>query len=142
LGVPATREEFPTMRFFLKVFSGGESTVKKIELQTVENMKRLGVYKPEFDITIGIYCSLVDQYKALEKEFKMSKFTVVEETGYSDNKKKHPIVGSLESLRKDILAYSNALGLTPAGLRKINDNMKPNKKKQSKLEQALNNFGT
>lgn len=116
--------------------------MKKIELQTVENMKRLGVYKPEFDITIGIYCSLVDQYKALEKEFKMSKFTVVEETGYSDNKKKHPIVGSLESLRKDILAYSNALGLTPAGLKKINDNMKPDKKKQSKLEQALNNFGT
>lgn len=116
--------------------------MKKIELQTVENMKRLGVYKPEFDTTISIYCSLVDQYKALEKEFKLSKFSVVEETGYSDNKKKHPIVGSLESLRKDILAYSNALGLTPAGLKKINDNMKPDKKKQSKLETALNNFGT
>lgn len=116
--------------------------MKKIEIQTIENMKMLGVYKPEFNTTIQIYCSLIDQYNALEKEFKKTKFTVVEETGYSDNKKKHPIVGSLESLRKDILAYSNALGLTPAGLKKINDNMKPEKKNQSKLEQALNNFGT
>jgi hypothetical protein len=45
-------------------------------------------------------------------------------------------------LRKDILAYSNALGLTPAGLRKIKDGYKEQKKSQSKLEQALNNFGT
>jgi P27 family predicted phage terminase small subunit len=105
-------------------------------------MKRLGIYKPEFDTTISIYCSLVEQYQQLEKDFKKSKFTVVEETGYSDNKKKHPIVGSLESLRKDILAYSNALGLTPAGLRKIKDGYKEQKKSQSKLEQALNNFGT
>jgi P27 family predicted phage terminase small subunit len=116
--------------------------MKKIELQTIENMKKLGVYKPEFDTTIQIYCSLIDQYQTLEKNFKKTKFTVVENTGYSDNKKKNPLVGSLESLRKDILAYSNALGLTPAGLKKINDNMKPEKKNQSKLEQALNNFGT
>ena len=115
--------------------------MKKIELQTVDNMKSLGIYKPEFDTTIQIYCSLVEQYQQLEKNFRKSKFTVVEETGYSDNKKKHPIVGSMESLRKDILAYSNALGLTPAGLKKINDSMKPDKKKESKLEMALNNFG-
>jgi hypothetical protein len=47
----------------------------------------------------------------------------------------------MESLRKDILAYSNALGLTPAGLKKIKD-QQPEQKKQSKLEMALNNFGT
>jgi P27 family predicted phage terminase small subunit len=117
-------------------------SLKKIELLTIENMKKLGVYKEEFDTTIQIYCSLIDQYTALEKEFKKTKFTVIEKTGYSDNTKKNPLVGSLESLRKDILAYSNALGLTPAGLKKINDNMKPEKKKQSKLEMALNNFGT
>jgi P27 family predicted phage terminase small subunit len=118
------------------------NNLKRIELQTIENMKKLGVYKPEFDMTISIYCSLIDQYQALEKEFRKSKFTVIEKTGYSDNTKKNPLVGSLESLRKDILAYSNALGLTPAGLKKINDNMKPATKKQSKLETALSNFGT
>src|SRR4051794_4999832 len=112
--------------------------MSKLEMQIKENMKKLEIYKPEFDMTISIYASLIDQYQQLEKEFRKSKFTVVEETGYSDNKKKHPIVGSLESLRKDILAYSNALGLTPAGLKRINDDANKTKPKLSKLEQALN----
>lgn len=102
----------------------------------------LETYKPEFDLTISIYASLVDQYQQLEKEFRKSKFSVVEDTGYSDNKKKHPLVGSMESLRKDILAYANALGLTPAGLKKISEQSNQKKRKQSKLEQALDNFGT
>lgn len=113
----------------------------KLANQTKENMKELGVYKPEFDMTISIYAGLVEQYNALEKEFKKTKFKVVEKTGYSDNAKKSPMVATLESLRKDILQYSNALGLTPAGLKKINDEMKPQQKKMSKLEMALNNFG-
>jgi phage terminase small subunit len=115
--------------------------LKKIALETKENMKALGVYKPEFDVTIDIYAGLVEQYQALEKEFKKTKFVVVEKTGYSDNSKKSPIVATLENLRKDILSYSNALGLTPSGLKKINDSMKPEKKTVSKLEMALNNFG-
>jgi phage terminase small subunit len=107
-----------------------------------ENMDALGIYKPEFDMTIEIYAGLIDQYQQLEKDFKKSKFTVVEKTGYSDNSKKSPMVNTLESLRKDILAYSNALGMTPAGLKKINDGMKPTQKAASKLESALINFGT
>jgi hypothetical protein len=51
------------------------------------------------------------------------------------------MVATLENLRKDILQYSNALGLTPSGLKKINDNMQPQQKQQSKLEMALSNFG-
>ena len=116
--------------------------MKKLEMQIAENMMALGIYKPEFNITISIYAGLVEQYQMLEKEFKKSKFTVVEKTGYSDNTKKSPMVGTLESLRKDILSYSNALGLTPSGLKKINDEMKQEKKVISKLEMALNSFGT
>lgn len=114
----------------------------RIETKTKENMITLGIYKPEFDTMIEIYAGLVEQYQALEKDFKKTKFTVVEKTGYSENKKRAPIVASLESLRKDILQYSNVLGLTPAGLKKIKDNMKDDSKKQSKLEQALISFGT
>jgi phage terminase small subunit len=114
----------------------------KVEHQTRQNMQTLGVYKPEFDMTISIYAGLVEQYIALEKEFKKSKFKVIEKTGYSDNAKKSPMVATLESLRKDILQYSNALGLTPSGLKKINDEMNKKKEKVSKLEMALNAFGT
>jgi phage terminase small subunit len=114
----------------------------KIAMETIENMKALGVYKPEFDRTISIYAGLIEQYNTIEKEFKKNKFTVIEKTGYSDNAKKSPMVATLESLRKDILQYSNALGLTPSGLRKINDQMTQEKKKVSKLESALINFGS
>ena len=113
-----------------------------VEQKTKENMMALGTYKPEFDQTISIYAGLLEQYTALEKEFKKSKFTVVEKTGYSDNTKKAPIVITLESLRKDLLAYANALGLTPSGLKKINDSMNQKQKPQSKLEMALMNFGS
>jgi hypothetical protein len=44
-------------------------------------------------------------------------------------------------LRKDILTYATALGLTPQGLKKLTKDDKP-AIKQSKLEMALNNFGT
>ena len=115
----------------------------KIENQTRENMISLGIYRPEFDTTIQIYSGLVEQYQALEKDFKKTKFSVVEKTGYSENKKRAPIVATLESLRKDILQYSNVLGLTPTGLKKIKEALKTtDNKKQSKLEMALNNFGT
>jgi P27 family predicted phage terminase small subunit len=113
----------------------------KLEIQTIESMKSLGIYEPEFDTMISIYCSLIEQYRAIEKDFKKSKFEVMEKTGYSDNRKKNPMVGSMEALRKDILNYSNALGLTPSGLRKIKSTMKETKK-LSKLEQALSNFGS
>jgi phage terminase small subunit len=115
--------------------------MNNLTIQTTENMKALEIYQPEFDVTIKIYAGLIEQYQALEKEFKKTKFQVVEKTGYSDNTKKNPLVVSMESLRKDILAYSNALGLTPAGLKKIKANIQE-KKPLSKLEMALNNFGT
>jgi phage terminase small subunit len=112
-----------------------------VEQRTKKNMQNLGIYKTEFDMTISIYASLVEQYQTIEKEFKESKFKVEEKT--NSGAKKSPVVGALENLRKDILSYSNSLGLTPQGLRKISDEMKVEKKKpQSKLEQALNNFGT
>lgn len=114
----------------------------KVANQVKMNMEALGVYKPEFDLTIDIYSGLIEQYQQLEKDFKKSKFKVVEKTGYSDNSKKSPMVNTLESLRKDILAYSNALGLTPAGLKKINDSIQSKTKTVSKLESALINFGT
>jgi phage terminase small subunit len=142
MGIPAAREPFLTTQVFLKKFFRRCIKLNKTELKTVENLKALGIYKPEYDNAIAVYAGLIDQYTALEREFKKSKFTVIEKTGYSDNAKKSPMVATLENLRKDILAYSNALGLTPAGFRKIAEDQKKSKPQASKLEQALATFGT
>ena len=113
----------------------------KIENQTKANMQRLGIYRPEFDQTIQIYSDLIKQYNDLLKELKESKFKVIEPTTRNnDSMKKSPLIGVLETLRKDILTYSNCLGLTPVGFKKITVDMKNEHKKLSKLEEALINF--
>ena len=45
----------------------------KIEQQVKNNMIALDVYRNEFEFTIAIYAGLIEQYQALEKEFKKSK---------------------------------------------------------------------
>lgn len=84
-----------------------------------KSMTSLGVYKPEFEPIIAIYCELREQYEDLTKEFKDSKYSYSETT--KEGTKKAPIVTTLESLRKDILAYASQLGLTPQGLLKTDD---------------------
>lgn len=93
--------------------------IKKIAKTTVKGMQKLGIYKEEFDPFIEIYAGLCAQYKTISADFTESSydFTELTETG----SKKAPIVTTLESLRKDIIAYATALGLTPSGLRKINE---------------------
>lgn len=100
----------------------------------VEAMKNLGIYKPEFEPTIEIYAQLMIQLKALEAKYKKSKYQF--EVPTSTGAKKAPIVTTLETLRKDILVYANALGLTPLGLVKFNDKAFE-VRKTSALDKAL-----
>lgn len=97
-------------------------------------MKSLGIYKPEFDSMIGVYAQLMTQRDKLEAQYRKSgyQYQVPTNTGV----KKAPIVTTLETLRKDILAYAEALGLTPRGLVKFNDKAFE-KKQESALSKAL-----
>lgn len=97
-------------------------------------MKSLGVYKKEFEPVILIYAQLRNQYDELTAQFERSGFDYSEDT--AQGSKKHPIVTTLESLRKDILAYAGQLGMTPAGLKRLNDDsLQP--AKASPLSEAL-----
>ncbi len=106
-------------------------TKASIKRRTIEDMKRLGVYKSEYDQVIDIYAGLVEQHDALCKQFKDSGHQVTVDTAQG-NSKKAPVVAALESLRKDILAYSDRLCLNP----KAAEQPGP-PKKISKLAQIL-----
>jgi P27 family predicted phage terminase small subunit len=82
-------------------------------------MQSLGVYKKEFEPIIKIYSGLRTQYDELTERFEASGYEYSEST--NQGSKKHPIVTTLESLRKDILAYASQLGLTPQGLKRIQE---------------------
>lgn len=98
-------------------------------------MKNLDVYKKEYDSIIDIYAELVEQYEIITEKFVQNDYKFQEMTadgGY----KKSPIVSTLESLRKDILAYSDRLCLNPKAKGTVNTE----KKGKSKLAQVLSDL--
>ena len=99
---------------------------------TVAQMQALGVYRPEYDGTVRIYAQLREQYDALTERFERSRYKI-NTASAQGGMKKAPLVATLESLRKDILAYSDRLCLNP----KAYDGMNIKPPKKSKLEDAL-----
>ncbi len=108
-------------------------------IQAKKDMQNLGIYKPEFEPTIEMYAQLKMQYSAIETQFRKSKYKFEVDT--ATGVKKAPIVTTLETLRKDILTYANALGLTPQGLLKADEKAFEKKKPDSALAQALKELG-
>jgi len=82
-------------------------------------MKAMGIYRCEFEPMIRAYGQLREQYDTLTRRYEESGYDFEVET--NSGAKKAPIVATLESLRKDVLAYAVQLGLTPAGLKKLNE---------------------
>lgn len=89
-----------------------EAMKEQVKKKTIAEMKKLDVYKKEYSRVIEIYSELVVQYDILTKQFEQSNFEYEVET-MQGGKKKAPIVATLETLRKDILSYSDRLYLNP-----------------------------
>ena len=92
-----------------------KDTIKK---NTIDDMRNLGVYKPEYDRVIDIYSELCEQYERLSREFVNGGYQYSVDTAQG-GEKKSPIVATLETLRKDILAYSDRLCLNPKALESV-----------------------
>lgn len=95
-------------------------------------MKRMGTYRAEYETAIGILAQLQRQYDVITERFERAGMRYEVETAAGT--KKAPIVTTLESLRKDVLAYMSALGLTPAGAKKIGE---AREEQKSPLEEML-----
>lgn len=112
--------------------------IKKLIKNTKTLMLQVGTYKPEFDPIIAIYARIQSEYFEICKEYMDTcyKFDEFTDTGGT---KKAPIITTLESYRKDILAYASQLGLTPSGLNKINAGSMAPPRKKSPLDAFLSN---
>lgn len=110
-------------------------TKETIKRRTIDDMKKLGIYKLQYNRLIDIYSGLVHQYLTLNKKFEDGDYKV---EAYTDqgSPKKAPIVATLENLRKDILAYSDRLCLNPKAL----ENVTAEKEQKSKLASVLSNL--
>lgn len=95
-----------------------------------KKMIALGVYKPEFDGTIERYVELAGEYATIYAAYVEGGYKC--ETLTATGVKKSPTVTTLESLRRDMLAVEDALGLTPRGLLKLQENAFKAEKKTRK----------
>lgn len=82
-------------------------------------MTKLGIWKPEYMVTVEICAGLMDQYEKISAAWIASGANPVEATD-NGGTKKSGVVATLESLRKDILAYQKELGLTPMAIKRLN----------------------
>lgn len=103
----------------------------KREKDLIAKMQSLGTWHEEYTPTVKICADLMTQYEKLNRLYKSK---VMETVPMLD--KKPPVVTTLESLRRDILAYQKELGLTPSALRKM-DKAAGAKKKGNKLAEAM-----
>lgn len=108
-------------------------TAPTIKEKVIVDMKGLGTYKPEYEAVIEIYSDLLAQYYDANERFKLSGYQYETATA-AGGTKKSAVVATLESLRKDILAYSDRLCLNPKSVESVTTD---DKKKKSKLADVL-----
>ena len=104
-----------------------------IKQKTIEDMQKLGTYKTEYEPIINIYSEMREQYELYTSQLKAFNYKCDENTG-AGGTKKSALIATIETLRKDILQYSDRLQLNPKALADMKNN---SGKKESKLSQIL-----
>ena len=116
------------------------SWAKKIKEATIQ----AGTYRPYFDEVIKTLAEILEKRDAAEEIYqKTGGLPLVKHTNthVATNDSKNPALMLWDDLNKSALAYWRDLGLTPAGLKKIDETaMQP--KKKSALVEALKEIGS
>lgn len=97
-------------------------TKRATESEIKRKMKQLGTYKKEYDQIIKIYAGMLYQYQVFEQQFEESGYKITEQytnKAGATNERKVPLLTAMESLRKDIAAYSDRLCLNPKALENV-----------------------
>ena len=112
--------------------------------KTIEdNCKSAGTYQPYFDAVIDTLAGIMETRDNAQEKFEASGGnTVVAHTnkGGATNIVKNPALNMVMELNQQALAYWRDLGLTPSGLKKINEEAMKGRKR-SALADALKELG-
>lgn len=132
------------MKYELTLNNLNGTDYQTIYNQTVDDMKSVGTYKDEFIPIVSRYSELRVQYIIVIDRWYSSGCTITEEytnKAGATNIRKTALYQAVENLRKELTEHENILGLTPSGLKKINDKSMVIPKK-SILNEALKSFAT
>jgi hypothetical protein len=106
--------------------------------------KKAGTYQPFFDAVIDTLAGILEKRDTAQEVFDRSGGNVViahTNKGGATNLELNPALRLINDLNRDALAYWRDLGLTPAGLKRINEAAMQKKEKGSALEEALKSIG-
>ena len=90
----------------------------------IQKMTEAGTYDPVFDQVVDTLVDILVErdrvYKQYTKEGSHPLVLVTSDRG-QENMRKNPLLSTWQEFNKDALQYWRDLGLTPAGLKKINE---------------------
>ena len=120
------------------------SPTQKYKKKIKDACTAAGTYRPFFDSTIGILAEILEKRdqarEQYEKEFDSQPVITYTNKAGASNPVKNPVLVMWNDLNSTALTYWRELGLTPAGLKKIDEqSMKP--KKKSSLAEVLKDLG-
>lgn len=108
------------------------------------NCKAVGTYSRNFESVIDALAKILSERDAVYKQYEDEGSKALVEK-VSDRGAVNHVINPLLTLWKDLntsaLAYWRDLGLTPAGLKRINEEGLRKKEKSSALEEALKSIG-
>lgn len=102
-----------------------------------------GTYRPFFEAAIETLADILAKRDELQEQYERSgEDAIVEHTNQkgATNLAQNPALRLINDYNRDALAYWRDLGLTPSGLRKINEKALV-KQKRSSLTEALKDIG-
>ena len=117
-----------------------QKTINRMAKKIIDGMRNLGTYREQFLPTIHEYVGMRFQLDYLNKEFYKTGMKITEQytnNSGATNERKTALYSAIEKLRLDIVTYEDKLGLTPSGMKRINDAEMKGRKKASKLNDTL-----
>lgn len=110
----------------------------------VESSEAAGTYRPCFDDMIDTLAGILERRDEAEEQYlELGGEAVVEYTNKAGatNIVKNPALTIVDQLNNTALTYWKELGLTPAGLKRINETAMKGKPKQASLGAVLKDLG-
>ena len=109
--------------------------------EIIKKCETIGTYKSEFLPVINTLADILEERDSVRRKYrKEGSHPIVEKRSDRGavNNVKNPLLATWEDLNRDALTYFRDLGLTPAGLKKLNSEaVKDGKNSSLNLEQLL-----
>lgn len=116
---------------------GNKASYKKTLLNAT---KELGTYDKSFDSTLNILAEILTEREAVYKEYvkqgRKPLVLIISDRG-AENMRPNPLLKQWNDLNTSALSYLSAVGLTPAGLKKINNGLLNDGASVSALDKIL-----